>query len=177
MVNNLICITILIVSLLSSTTVSAQQSSADSLKYESPRQVKLSGPRVGLTLITGELADKLKDEYDATPFITQFGWQFERRYTATENGLTGLTEFVPLVGGIEQGLFLPSLSFLMGLRTAKGAEFAFGPNLSLSGVALVFAVGVTKIYGNLNFPINLSAISSKSGTRISLLFGFNTVIQ
>ncbi len=175
MVNNLICRSILIISLLSSTTVLAQKSSVDSLEYPPPRQIELSGPRVGFTFIFGALADTLKNKYDAAPFVTQFGWQFEQRFMAMENGLSGLTETVVLVGGIEQGLFLPSLSFLVGLRTAKGSEFGFGPNLSLSGVAYVFAAGATKRYGNLNFPINISAVLSKGGVRISLLFGFNMV--
>ena len=115
MVNNLICRSILIISLLSSTTVLAQKSSVDSLEYPPPRQIELSGPRVGFTFIFGALADTLKNKYDAAPFVTQFGWQFEQRFMAMENGLSGLTETVVLVGGIEQGLFLPSLSFLVGL--------------------------------------------------------------
>ncbi|MCI0513999.1 hypothetical protein L0128_12360 [candidate division KSB1 bacterium] len=173
--NNLICRIILMLSLLSSPTVLALQANHDTLKYQSPEQIKLSGPRIGFTLILGDLADTLKARYDAAPFITQFGWQFERRFMASEDGFCGLAETVLLVGGIEQELFLPSLSFLVGLRTAKGTEFGFGPNLSLSGIAYVFAGGVTKRYGNLNFPINLSAVLSKSGFRISLLFGFNMV--
>lgn len=141
------------------------------------RHIELSGPRVGLTLIAGAMADTLKSKYDAAPFITQFGWQFEQRFISTEKGLTGLTEFVPLIGGLEQGLFLPSLSFIVGLRTATGSEFGFGPNVSVSGVAYVFAGGVTKNYGGLYFPINASLILTSKGARISLLVGFNSVMQ
>jgi len=173
MENNLICRTVLIIALLSSATLSAQQSSVDSLTKEPPRQITLSGPRIGVTFISGELADKLKKEYGAAPLITQFGWQFEQRFVATENGLTGLAEFVPLVGGIEQGLLLPSLNFLVGLRSAAGAEFGVGPNLSLSGVAYVFAAGATTRYGDLNIPINVSAVFTAGGWRLSVLFGFN----
>ncbi|MBN2010449.1 hypothetical protein JW960_13970 [candidate division KSB1 bacterium] len=137
------------------------------------RPIELSGPRVGLTIIGGALADTLRNEFGASPFVTQFGWQWEKQFTASEDGFAGLTELVPLIGGIEQGLFLPSLSFVVGLRTARGAEIGFGPNLSLAGSAYVFAVGITKRVGNLNFPFNLSVVTSKEGMRVSLLAGFN----
>ena len=154
-------------------TLNAQQS--DSLKYKPLPVLKLSGPRIGVTFITGKLADTLRTKYGAAPIITQFGWQLEKRFIATESGLSGLTEFVPLIGGLEQGLFLPSLSFLIGLRTAKGSEFGVGPNISLGGFAYVLAAGVTKNYGGLNFPINASLVMTKKGLRISLLIGFNSV--
>ncbi len=48
--------------------------------YSQNGPLQLSGPRIGLTAIGGELAKTLKDEFDAFPLITQFGWQFEWRY-------------------------------------------------------------------------------------------------
>ncbi len=175
MANKLANKVIILILLLSSAVALAQQSDIDSLEFRPARQVNLTGPRVGFTFILGALADTLKSRYSASPFITQFGWQFEHRLIATESGLTGLTEVVPLIGGLEQGLFLPSLSFLVGLRTPAGSEFGFGPNVSLSGAAYVFASGVTKRYGELYFPINVSLILSRKGIRVSLLFGFNSV--
>jgi len=38
--------------------------------------IELEGPRIGFTSISGELANKFRSR-DLTPFITQFGWQFE----------------------------------------------------------------------------------------------------
>lgn len=135
--------------------------------------LKLSGPRVGVTYVTGDLARRLDDEFGAASVITQFGWQFETRMFATDTGLSGVTEFVPLVGGLEQGLFLPSFSFLVGLRTASGVEVGLGPNVSLGGAAYVVAAGVTQTYGGLNVPMNLSAVLSGEGVRLSFLVGFN----
>ena len=83
----------------------------------------LSGPRLGSTLIRGETAEIMKEDYDAVPFVTQFGWQFETRFFTVESGITGVTEWVILVGGFEQEKFLPSLSWLIGIRTARGFEF------------------------------------------------------
>ena len=75
--------------------------------------------------------DKLKEnDIVVNPMITQFGWQFERRLFANKDGLTALTEWVPLISGLEQGVALPSLNWLVGIRTATGAEFGIGPNVT-----------------------------------------------
>lgn len=136
--------------------------------------VKLSGPRVGFTYIApGPLADQLKKDFNVNPFVTQFGWQFETQYFTLPDGTAGLVEGVLLVGGLEQEVILPSASLLVGIRSAKGLEFGFGPNISLSGPSFVFAVGATLRSGYLNFPINLVLAPSRDGFRWTLLFGFN----
>ena len=136
--------------------------------------VELSGPRVGFTYITpGKTADFLKNDLEMNTLFTQFGWQFEHQYFALESGVSGLVEFIGLIGGLEQGKFLPSASGLIGIRNSRGGEFAFGPNLSLSGAAFVFAFGHTFQTGDLNFPINFAVVPSSNGVRFSLLTGFN----
>ncbi len=135
--------------------------------------MKLSGPRIGLTVITGEMADRLEKDYDALPVISQFGWQFEWRYFSVEEGPTGVVEIVPLIGGAEQGLFLPSISALIGLRSFKGTEIGIGPNLSVTGLGVVLAAGATKTVGKINMPVNFAVLPSEKGVRFSLLFGFN----
>lgn len=138
-------------------------------------QIDLSGPRVGFTLLSGGIVDKLADNsLHVRPLITQFGWQFEKRFYGGENGLSAVTECVVLAGGLEQGVLLPSLSWLAGLRTRNGVEFGLGPNVTPVGTALVFAAGATFRSGALNFPVNLAVAPSKSGVRVSLLAGFNT---
>lgn len=161
-------------------------------------RLRFSGPRIGVTIIgDGWAADELRKR-GKTPFITQFGWQFETRIFTLQDGTSGLFEFVPLIGGIEQGMFLPSLSALMGIRGKKGAEFAFGPNLSLTGAGMVIAVGTSFHTENVYFPINLAVIPSvrqqrwvdhwdpatqtntevrervRTGVRVSLSIGFMT---
>ena len=136
--------------------------------------IQLSGPRVGFSAIfPGETADVLKSDLGMNPFFTQFGWQFEHQYFALDNGVSGLVEFVGLVGGLEQGKFLPSGSLLIGVRGSQGGEFAFGPNLSLTGASFVFAAGHTYQSGDLNFPVNFAVVPSTKGLRLSLLVGFN----
>lgn len=129
-------------------------------------------------------------------FTTQFGWQWESRFGNGEGGFVGLVEWIALVGGIEKGKFIPSFSAILGARMANGFEFGVGPNVSLSGVGLVLGIGKNFKFGNLNLPVNLAFIPGQrksdtdlrtnsngelieekytynTGSRISLMFGFN----
>jgi len=158
----------------------AQDAAAQSFgpnPLEPPATMSLSGPRVGMTVLSPGVLDKLHDDYGGElhlgSVISQFGWQKEKRFYANPDGLTGVTEFVFLMGGLEQGAFIPSLSWLVGVRSIKGVEFAVGPNLTPFGAALAVAGGVTFRSGNLNFPVNLAVVPSKSGMRVSVLAGFN----
>lgn len=143
-----------------------------------PDVLKLSGPRIGVTFLSPGIVRKLHEDLtrdlgDVGSFITQFGWQWEKRFYSSENGLTAVTEWVLLFGGMEQGVVIGSLSWLVGVRTAKGIEFAVGPNTTPAGVALAVAAGVNFRAGHLNVPVNLAVVPSKSGVRVSLLAGFN----
>jgi hypothetical protein len=137
--------------------------------------VNLSGPRFGATFLSDGIVKKLQTGSNLTvgPVITQFGWQFEKQFYASEHGPRAVTECVLLLGGLEQGVVLPSLNWLVGIRTTKGAEFGVGPNVTPVGVALALAAGVTFRAGVLNVPVNLAVVPSKSGVRVSLLSGFS----
>jgi hypothetical protein len=116
---------------------------------------KLSGPRVGMTIISnGHIADQLESN-----FMTQFGYQFEKQIAGDEQ-IAGLIEGIVMIGGLEQGRFLPSISGLFGARTATGFEFAIGPNLSLAGAGLVIGIGKTIKMGSINIPINFAFVPS-----------------
>ena len=140
------------------------------------QSLKLAGPRIGFTVLSNKYRDEINEEFesDVNAFMTQFGWQFETRIFTLESGMSGLFEFVPLVGGLEQGKFLPSLSALVGLRGAKGFEFGVGPNISLGGAGLVLAAGTNFQSQGVNFPVNVAFAPSKDGGRFSVLFGFNS---
>ena len=84
----------------------------------------MAGPRIGVTLIgVGETADILTGNDDGpSTLTTQYGWQWESRFIDGGN-ITGLvSEWVVLLGGMERGKFLPSISSLIGLRTIEGFE-------------------------------------------------------
>tara|TARA_R110002167_G_scaffold35386_7_gene113087 strand:+ start:1454 stop:2035 length:582 start_codon:yes stop_codon:yes gene_type:complete len=168
---------------------------------------KLAGPRIGFTFISpGPIADFIHEGFDfdeddkygssGAAFTTLYGWQWESRF-ADGGNITGIVEWVVLVGGMEKGLFLPSASSIIGARTDGGLEFGIGPNLSLSGIGMVFGVGYNFKSGNLNLPVNISIIPGRkmdgeihhhddyyenswtedyeynTGTRIAITLGFN----
>lgn len=138
------------------------------------RTVSLEGPRIGFTSLSPGIVDKATESrIDIRPLITQFGWQFEKRFYNSGTGLTAMNEWVVLLGGLEQGLAIPSLNWMVGLRTSEGAEFGIGPNLTPMGVALALAAGVTFRTGAMNIPMNVAVVPSKDGVRVSMLTGFN----
>jgi hypothetical protein len=137
--------------------------------------MSLSGPRFGVTVLSDGIVNKLKADADlkVAPVVSQFGWQFEKQWATVDGGPSAVTEWVLLFGGLDQGIVLPSLSWLAGMRTRSGTEFGVGPNLTPLGVGLVIAAGMTMRAGALNIPFNVAVVPSKSGTRVSMLTGFN----
>jgi len=153
-------------------------------------RLHFNGPRVGITFIGDGSSKQQLEEKGYSPVISQFGWQFETRIFTTPTGLSGLVEWVLLVGGIEKGIFLPISSMLLGVRGKKGFEFGLGPNLSVSSFGMVLAAGSSFKSGKMIFPITLAIVPSvknswysdsgereATGIRVSLLIGFNTMVR
>ncbi len=153
--------------------------SALSLHAQQPqdltRQVNRSGPRFGFTFLSGTITDTLrvKRNIDVSSVITQFGWQFEHQFAGVEGGPVALNEWVFLVGGLDQNVFLPSLSWLIGVRFPNQFEVGVGPNVTPAGVSLAFSAGMTFRAGALAIPVNVALVPSKIGMRSSILTGFN----
>jgi hypothetical protein len=138
------------------------------------KTVTLSGPRFGFTSLGEGVVEALHErQIDVGNSISQFGWQFERQFYRKDSGVAAVNELVLLVGGLDQGVSIPSATWMVGLRTKEGTEFGIGPNVTPAGVALAFAAGVTIRTGILNIPMNVAVVPSKAGTRISFLTGFN----
>jgi hypothetical protein len=137
--------------------------------------VDLAGPWLGVTILSNSFVDKLGDEssIELPTGILQIGWHFENRFFSMRNGTTMVSEFIALAGGFEQGLFLPSFSWLLGMRSKNGIEFGLGPNISLAGSAIVLAAGINFQSDEVNFPVNLAVTTSDDGPRFSILVGFN----
>ena len=137
------------------------------------RAISLSGPRFGLTLLSEGVQQALVDrDIHVRSHVSQFGWQFEKQFQTRSSGTAVVSEWVGLVGGLEQGVVLPSLSWMVGIRTAEGAEFGIGPNITPAGSALVLATGMTFRAGPVNVPLNVAVVPSKAGTRVTVLSGF-----
>ena len=146
---------------------------ADPRVPDTTSALALAGPRFGFTVLTDQMRQKLnRNNIAVGSYITQFGWQFEKQFLANPGGLTAVSEWVLLFGGLDQGAFLPSLSWILGLRGSGGSEFGIGPNISAAGAALVIAGGVTIRNGALNIPVNLAIVPSQEGMRVSVLTGW-----
>jgi hypothetical protein len=148
---------------------------------------KLAGPRIGITMVQpGLLANILrkdvkffsnenKESWEGTSLgkkgavMSQYGWQWESRF-ADGGNVTGIVEWIALVGGIEKGMFLPAVSSMVGVRTEKGIEFAVGPNLSLGGIAMVIGAGYSFKFGKLNLPVNIAYVPSMNKTYEGYLY-------
>jgi len=141
---------------------------------------KLAGPRVGVTMVqAGSLAsilrkdvplfsDDIREEWTGSTgkygaVMSQYGWQWESRFL-DGGDVVGIVEWIALVGGMEKGYFLPSVSSMVGLRTASGFELAAGPNLSIGGIAMVIGIGKTLKFGKLNVPVNIAYVPSMNKT-------------
>ena len=151
----------------------------DQLEAQQPgelvRRLGRTGPRFGVTWMSQGLVDTIQSKYnlDVLPVMTQFGWQFESQFASLESGPVALNEWVLLVGGLDQGLFLPSLTWLVGVRTQGGFEFGVGPNATPATVALAMSAGYTFKSGALAVPVNVAFVPSRFGMRASVMTGFN----
>jgi hypothetical protein len=141
---------------------------------------KLSGPKIGITMVqSGSLAsilrkdvsmfsDEVRQKWTGSTgkygaVMSQYGWQWETRFSDGGN-VTGIVEWIALVGGMEKGMFLPSVSSMVGLRNSKGIEFTVGPELSLGGIAMLIGAGYNFKFGELNVPVNIAYVPSMDKT-------------
>jgi hypothetical protein len=117
--------------------LSKKSSYESSLNNPGDIALNLSGPRMGFTIFTGDNATILNKPinsggYEVTPILSQFGYQFEKQYL-NEGKYQALVEFLPMISGIDQGLFIPSVTVMNGLRNnINGFEFAIGPTFAIS---------------------------------------------
>ena len=98
--------------------VAAQTASQDVTIPPPPlKTVSLSGPRFGVTALSDGVVQKLQERsIEVGSNISQFGWQFEKEFYSKQGGVAALHELVFLVGGLEQGVALPSVNWLVGLE-------------------------------------------------------------
>jgi hypothetical protein len=111
------------------------------INYDTPvaspkTQIKLNGPRMGAAMTFGDAANIMADKesnggFNMYPTMFQFGWQHEWQYLSAGN-FQALVEGVALIGGLESGKIIPSLTLINGFRFGKaGWEFGFGPSFRI----------------------------------------------
>lgn len=100
-------------------------------------RLNLSGTRMGIVTMLGSNKKIIKlpeaqGGFDAIPVFFNFGYQFESQYL-NQGRVQGLFEFIPSITGLEQGMAMPSITILHGIRdNISGFEFAFGPTFSFA---------------------------------------------
>lgn len=103
-------------------------------------RLKADGPRMGYSFFSGQTAQILarpeaKGGFNAAPALFQFGYQFETEYL-NAGKYQALFEFIPMVSGLDQGLFLPSFTIINGLRNnINGWEVGIGPIFRITKMA------------------------------------------
>ncbi len=108
----------------------------DVITADNVGKINNSGPRVGGAYLVGTLNEfavrpESQGGLDIQPVISMIGYQIEGQYVGTEN-FSALVEGIFNIAGLEQGVFIPSITFLNGFRFGRaGWEFAFGPSFSL----------------------------------------------
>jgi TolB-like protein len=141
----------------------------------------LSGPRMGYSFITGNSADilrrsKLNGGFDAAPYYFQIGYQFEKQYLS-EGKWQALVEFLPVISGVDQGLFIPSISILNGIRSNKtGVEFAIGPTFAAVKKADVYLQDGKWLVADINNPPKDIEVFSRLDSRGKLQINSSVVI-
>jgi hypothetical protein len=133
-----------------------------------------SGPRLGAAYLIGGSVTAENARRNVSPLMSLFGWQLEHQFQTGDKSLpVPVTELVLLAGAVEQGAFLPSASWLVGLRQPSGWEAAVGPTLTGAGLQIALAAGVTRRVGDINVPINLAVAPGRRGASVSVTTGFN----
>lgn len=133
---------------------------------------RLAGPRVGFgAALTPRGRATLRDAGASSPY-SQFGWMIEQRAFSGRGGITFVVEETAVIGAIDQGTFLPSVSATMGLRSASGWEAGLGPELSVHGIAVAGVVGRAIRYGNVTIPVSIMASSLTRQPHVTFLIGF-----
>ena len=144
----------------------------------------MSGPRFGLTYVW--IKEELRERLPPGEFhhvISQFGWHFEHQITPEGGGPQFVIQFVPMVAGVEHGMFIPNATLAVGIRLPGGFETGIGPNIQFPknlefdlgrGVtsALVLAVGKTFDYGGVSIPFDIVYAINPKGNRLSFIMGY-----
>ncbi len=160
-------------------SLSNKESYESAMNNPEYQRLNLSGPRMGYTFFTGETAkilgrEKYNGGFGARPAFFQIGYQFEAQYL-NEGKWQALVEFIPTITGMDQGLFIPSVAILNGIRSNKnGIEFAIGPAFNVVKKADMVLVDKAWQLAE-DFP-NVREVESRMDSRGKLSFSSFVVI-
>lgn len=151
--------------------------------YESTtfKRHNLNGPRMGMSAVLAPdstVQARMKNN-DIGTVTSLFGWHFEWLIAPQTVGPAFVIQTVAMIGGVEYGVVLPSVSGMMGIRMPGGVEFGMGPQFGYSGApeepvttSIVMAVGHSFDYSGVSIPLNLAYTRNKNSNRLSFVFGY-----
>ena len=156
-----------------------------------PRVSHIFGPRVGATYIAvdpDDFDERMREVFPNSdrsyfPLITQFGVNLEQRILLGDSGHHFAFQEVLIIGGLDQNIFIPSGTVIIGFRFKGGFEVGLGPNISLArvdeetkaGLTVAYAIGYTFTFQDVFVPLNLAVVPTPldGHPRFTLLTGFN----
>ena len=135
-------------------------------------QRSMSGPRLGITFVTGAQGAKALSDHHLSSPISQFGWHFEQQVVPQGGGPQFVIEEVVLAGAVEQATLVPAATLLFGVRMPGGFEIGMGPNATPLGTALAIGAGASIRYGGVSIPFDFAVVTSPGALRFSFLIGY-----
>ena len=136
------------------------------------QQRSMSGPRLGVTFISGTRGREVLNNHNLSSPMSQLGWHFEQITRPQGGGPMFVIEEVFLAGAVEQATVVPAATLLFGIRFPNGFEFGLGPNATPVGTALAIGAGWRLQYGGVAVPFNVAFVTSPGALRISFLTGY-----
>jgi hypothetical protein len=136
------------------------------------QQRSMSGPRMGVTFVSGTHGRDVMRQHNLSSPMSQFGWHFEQITRPQGGGPMFVVQEVLLLGAVEQGTVVPAGTLLLGIRFPNGFEFGLGPNATPVGTALAIGAGWRLQYGGVAVPFNVAFVTSPGALRISFLTGY-----
>ncbi len=156
-----------------------------------PRTLLLFGPRLGISAVIqdpGDFDDNMQSLlHDSSrsyfPVYSEMGVQAQQLFPlgGTRSYLT--FQQTLLLGGLDQGMPLPSAYMTLGYRMAFGLEFGLGPYVTVASpggspgfaFSMVYVVGWTFVMPGFQLPITLTFVPLPSyvNPQISVLAGLS----
>jgi hypothetical protein len=156
-----------------------------------PRTQLFFGPRLGISAVVQEPRD-FNDEMQSLlgdssrkyfPVYSEMGIQAQQLFPLGETGSYLTFQQTLLLGGLDQGMPLPSAYMTLGYRMAFGLEFGLGPYVTVASpggspgfaFSVVYVVGWTFIMPGFQLPITLTFVPLPSyvNPHISVLAGLS----
>ena len=152
------------------TAMSSLTLEAQALDLDTPKVELRHGFRMGYTY--GNQLDRR--DHIKSPHMSALGYELTQTVESGVEGFRFIAIQNVLLSGLEQGLFLPSLTAMVGYEVFGIAQMGIGANLGALGPRLIIAAGLTPEVGNFQLPVHVHYIPDPDRNwRIGFSTGIN----